>query len=345
MAINRPTRIGKYDVVDVIGRGGMGIVFKGRDPHLDRLVAIKMMTASFSDHPDLLKRFYREAQSTASLQHRNIVTVYELGDQDGSPYLVMEYLDGESLDSILCADRQLTLSEKIHLVLEICQGLSYAHQRGVVHRDIKPANVMVSKPAGVKIVDFGIAHFGDANVTLTGQIVGSISYMSPEQVNGRPVDARTDIFSTGIVLYQLLTSALPFDGDNAASTLLKIVHEPHPPLKNFLSNYPPELDGIIERALAKDRNDRYASADQLALDLGQVQAQLKQHLVAGHLQLARQHIEHDNLYGAKEELLQILKIDYQNVEASLLFRELQTKIQGLEISREVRQLRSQAEDA
>lgn len=345
MAANRPTRIGKYDVIDVIGRGGMGIVYKGRDRQLDRLVAIKMMTGSFSDHPDLLKRFYREAQSTASLQHRNIVTVYELGDQDGSPYLVMEYLDGESLDSILSDQRQLSLSEKLDLVLEICQGLSYAHQRGVVHRDIKPANIMVSKTGEAKIVDFGIAHFGDNSVTLTGQIVGSISYMSPEQVNGKTVDARTDIFSTGIVLYQLLTSALPFDGDNAASTLLKIVHEPPPPLKNFLSDYPPELDAILERALAKDRANRYPSADQLALDLGQVQAQLKQNLIAGYLRQARQHIDNNDLYGAKEELIAILKIDYQNLEASHLLRDLHEKIQALEISREVRELRGHAEEA
>src|SRR5215472_7740829 len=225
MAVNRPSKIGKYDIIEVIGRGGMGIVYKGRDPHLDRLVAIKMMTGSFADNPDLLKRFFREAQSTASLQHPNIVTVYELGDHSGNPYLVMEYLDGESLDSVISTRRQLSNVEKIDVMIEVCRGLSYAHHRGIVHRDIKPANIMVCQGGGVKIVDFGIAHFGDKNVTRTGQIVGSISYMSPEQVNGRTVDARTDIFSTGIVLYQLLTSALPFDGDNAASTLLKIVNE------------------------------------------------------------------------------------------------------------------------
>ena len=345
MAVNRPSKIGKYDIIEVIGRGGMGIVYKGRDPHLDRLVAIKMMTGSFSDNPDLLKRFYREAQSTASLQHRNIVTVYELGDQAGSPYLVMEYLDGESLDSMLSDRRPQTLTEKLGLVLEICHGLSYAHERGVVHRDIKPANIMVSKGGGVKIVDFGIAHFGDINVTLTGQIVGSISYMSPEQVNGRTVDARTDIFSTGIVLYQLLTSALPFDGDNAASTLLKIVNEPPPPLTHFLSDYPRELDQVIHRALAKDRTERYPSAEELALDLGQVQAQLKQNLIAGYFQQARQQIERQDLYGAKQQLVEILKIDYQNTDASLLLRELQEKIQAQEIGKEVEQLRWQAEEA
>jgi eukaryotic-like serine/threonine-protein kinase len=345
MAVNRPTKIGKYNILDVIGRGGMGIVYKGTDPYLDRLVAIKMMTGSFADNPDLLKRFFREAQSTASLQHPNIVTVYELGDHSGNPYLVMEYLDGESLDSVISTRRQLSTVEKIDLMIEVCRGLSYAHHRGIVHRDIKPANIMVCQGGGVKIVDFGIAHFGDKNVTRTGQIVGSISYMSPEQVNGRQVDARTDIFSTGVMLFQLFTFVLPFDGESTASTLLKIIHEPPPPLKNFLATYPPELETIIHRALAKDRNERYTSADELALDLGQLQSQLKQEMITRHLQEATRLIEKNDLYKAKGQLLQVLQIDRQHTEASHLLREIQEKIQRQEINEEIRQLRSQAEDA
>lgn len=343
--MNRPEKIGKYDIVDIIGRGGMGVVYKGRDPYLDRLVAIKMMTGSFSDHSDLLKRFFREAQSTASLQHPNIVTVYELGDHEGSPYLAMEYLDGESLDSILSSSQPPTLIEKLDLMLEVCRGLSYAHQRGVVHRDIKPGNIMVTRSGGVKIVDFGIAHFGDNNVTRTGQIVGSISYMSPEQVNGRPVDARTDIFSAGVVLFQLLTRYLPFEGDSAAATLLKIIDEPAPPLKNFLTTYPPELDTILGRALAKDRNLRYSSADELALDLGQAQNQLKQSLIARYIEDARRLISNNDFYKAKDQLLYVLKTDRQHTGAALLLRQVQEQIQGVEISKEVEQLRAQAEEA
>jgi eukaryotic-like serine/threonine-protein kinase len=343
--LNRPEKIGKYDIVDVIGRGGMGIVYKGRDPYLDRLVAIKMMTGSFSDNSDLSKRFFREAQSTASLQHPNIVTVYELGDHEGNPYLAMEYLDGESLDSILSSSQQPTLIEKLDLTLEVCRGLSYAHQRGVVHRDIKPGNIMVTRDGGVKIVDFGIAHFGDNNVTRTGQIVGSISYMSPEQVNGRPVDARTDIFSTGVVLFQLLTRYLPFEGDSPAATLLKIIDEPAPSLRNFLTTYPPELDTILGRALAKDRNLRYSSADELALDLGQAQNQLKQSLIARYIEDARRFIANNDFYKAKDQLLHVLKTDRQHTHAALLLREVQEKIQGVEISKEVEQLRAQAEEA
>jgi serine/threonine protein kinase len=235
--------------------------------------------------------------------------------------------------------------EKIELVIAICQGLNYAHTRGIVHRDIKPANVMVCTGGGVKIVDFGIAHFGDKNVTRTGQIVGSISYMSPEQVNGRQVDARTDIFSTGVVLYQLFTYALPFEGESTASTLLKIIHEPPPPLKDFLASYPPQLQTIVDRALAKDRNERYASAEEFALDLGQLQSQLKQEMIHRYLQEATQLIEGNDLHRAKGQVMQILKIDRHHSKASHLLRDLQEKIQRQEIDEEIQQLRLQAEDA
>ena len=192
--MNKLTKIGKYEVIDLIGRGGMGVVYKATDPQLDRLVAIKMMTGGYDDDPDLLKRFYREAQATASLQHPNIVTVYNLGDQDGSPYMVMQYLEGESRDAIISARRPLPVLEKIQIILDTCRGLSYAHERGIVHRDIKPGNIMVSKDGGAKIVDFGIAHIASNTLTRTGQIMGSINYMSPEQINGEALDARTDIW-------------------------------------------------------------------------------------------------------------------------------------------------------
>jgi eukaryotic-like serine/threonine-protein kinase len=345
MAAKKLVKIGKYDVIAVIGRGGMGIVYKATDPFLDRQVAIKMMTGGFSDNPDLLKRFFREAQSTGSLQHPNIVTVFELGDHEGNPYLVMEFLEGESLDSIITSRRELTLLEKISLMVEVCHGLNHAHHRGIVHRDIKPANIMVSKEGVVKIVDFGIAHIGAKNVTKTGQIMGSVSYMAPEQVNGKPVDARTDIFSTGVVLYQLFTYSHPFDGESTAATLLKIIHDPPPPLKNFVSDYPPELEAIIFKALAKNREERYHSADDLALDLSQLQGQLKQEITSKHLQEVTLLLEKAELFRAKDRLLQVLKIDRQNTEANLLLREVQQRIQREQIKEQVRQLSVQGQDA
>ncbi len=238
MASNTLTKIGKYDVVEVLGKGGMGIVYKATDSRIGRMVAIKMMTGGFAENPDLLKRFYREAQSTGMLQHPNIVIVYDLGDQDGNPYLVMEYLEGEPLDKMIATKRELSMVEKLGFIIQCCTGLNYAHQRGIVHRDIKPANLMVLKSGDCKIVDFGIARVGDNSLTRTGQVVGTITYMSPEQINAQVVDGRTDIFSAGVMLYELLTGVLPFDGKDTASTLLKIIHEPPPPLSNYLDSFP-----------------------------------------------------------------------------------------------------------
>jgi serine/threonine protein kinase len=161
MAGNTPKKIGKYDVIDVIGRGGMGIVYRANDPFLDRVVAIKMMTISYADYPDLLQRFYREAKATANLTHPNIVTVYELGEHEGSPYMAMQYLEGASLETLIRSHQQTPLLQKIDIIIQACHGLAYAHQQGLVHRDIKPGNIMVLKDGGVKIVDFGIARIGD----------------------------------------------------------------------------------------------------------------------------------------------------------------------------------------
>src|SRR5581483_4406384 len=159
MSLRRPVKVGKYEVVEVIGRGGMGVVYKATDPHLGRPVAIKMMTLQeYANNPEMLQRFYREAKSTGNLHHPNIVTIYELGDQDGSPYLVMEFLEGQTLDAVIRSRQPLTLLERIDFILEVCEGLAYAHERSVIHRDIKPGNIMVLANAGVKIVDFGIAH-------------------------------------------------------------------------------------------------------------------------------------------------------------------------------------------
>ena len=227
MTSGAPFKIGKYDVVDVIGRGGMGVVYRAKDQQLGRLVAIKMMTASIGEDPELVQRFFREARSTASLQHPNIVTVYELGDYSGNPYLAMEYLEGCSLDAILTAGQPLNLVEKLGILVEVCQGLGYAHQRQVIHRDIKPGNIMVLPNGAVKLVDFGIAHIIGKKVTLPGQVIGSFNYMSPEQINSKPLDARTDIFSAGIVLYQLLSNSLPFEAPNTAATLFGNRPRPH----------------------------------------------------------------------------------------------------------------------
>ena len=343
--MNQLSKIGKYEILSILGRGGMGVVYKATDPRLDRLVAIKMMTVGYAEDPELLKRFYREAQSTASLQHPNIVTVYDTGDQDGSPYLVMEFLEGESLDSIVTSRRLLSAAEKVHYVIEACRGLSYAHGRGIVHRDIKPGNIMVLKDGSAKLVDFGIAHVASNTLTRTGQIMGSVNYMSPEQIHGRSVDARTDIFSLGVVLYQLFTNSLPFEGDSSASTLLKIIHEPPPPMTQFLEGHPKELESIILRALAKNRDERYQTADELALDLLQVYEQLKQDLVNRHLQEAEEAWGKGNWKQARAWLQQLLKLDQKHTKAIRLMRELQQTIEKEEAGALARQLQANAEES
>jgi serine/threonine protein kinase len=339
-----PSKIGKYDVTGVIGRGGMGVVYQATDPHLDRRVAIKMITGAFSENPDMLKRFFREAQSLGSLQHPNIVTVFDLGDFGGNPYFVMEFLEGEGLD-VLLAKCQLNLLEKISIMIQVCAGLAYAHRRGVIHRDIKPANIMINKDGGVKIFDFGIAHAGQTNVTRTGEVIGTLRYMAPEQINSKTVDSRTDIFSTGVVLYQLITDHLPFDGDNTASTLMKIVSEAPPPLGNFLTAYPPEMEEILLKALAKNPNERYATADDFAMDLAQLQGQLKEELIGSEMQEVALLIDQGEVYKAQSSLQRVLKIDQQHTRANRLLREVQQRIQRDELGKQVRGLRERAEQA
>ena len=339
------TKIGKYDVVEVLGKGGMGVVYKAMDNLIERLVAIKMMTGGFRENPDLLKRFYREAKSTGMLQHPNIVIVYELGEHEGSPYLVMEFLEGEPLDRIIATRREVSMVEKLGYIIQCCTGLGYAHQRGIVHRDIKPANLMVLKDGNCKIVDFGIARIGDNSMTRTGQVVGTITYMSPEQINAQVVDGRTDIFSAGVMLYELLTGALPFEGKDTASTLLKIIHEAPPPLNNYIANYPPELDEVIRKALAKDREERYATADDFAFDLGRVQEQLKKQLVSDYVARAKASIEKSDLSKAKEILQAVLRVDTQHQVAKELMQEVQQRLQRQVRSEQIRQLRANAEDA
>ena len=298
----------------------MGTVYKGTDPRIGRSVAVKVLTAA-ADDPDLLLRFYREAKYTGSLQHQNIVTVYELGHQDGVPYLVMEYLEGVSLDALIASGRPMPIAEKLRIILQVCSGLSYAHKRDLVHRDIKPANIVILENGTAKIVDFGIARLGGNRLTRTGHVVGSLNYMSPEQLNGNvEVDLRTDVYSTGVVLFQLLTGALPFEGGTTAATLMTIVQEPPPPLAKYVKDCPPELEAITQKALAKNREERYASADDFALDVGRLQQQYERQLLADYLQQAADSLQRQDFAAARQQVLQVLRAAPQNTEGGDLLR-------------------------
>ena len=262
-------KIGKYEITGILGRGGMGVVYRAEDRRIGRLVAIKTLTEGFTGEPEMLERFYREAQA-GILQHPNIVIVYDLGDEDGTPFIVMEYVEGEPLDKVISSGRQLPLIDKLSIIEQVCSALGYAHQRGVVHRDIKPANVIVQPDGQAKLVDFGIARVqksgAESGLTRTGNVIGTIHYIAPERLKGRPFDGRSDIFATGVMLYLLLTGRLPFTGEDM-TVLQKLVNEPHPPLSTWLTNYPQALDSIIDRSLAKEPEHRYATAEEFAADL------------------------------------------------------------------------------
>jgi serine/threonine-protein kinase len=339
-------RIGDYEIVGLVGQGGMGVVYRALDTTIGRTVAIKMLKGAFAEDPDLLKRFYREAQSTGKLQHKNIVTVYSLGDHEGIPYLVIEFLDGESVLQIISSRRNMTLVDKLDLAIQVCDGLQYAHQRELVHRDIKPANIIVTKEGVAKIVDFGIARIGGTEgLTHTGQLVGSMYYMSPEQINGLPLDGRSDIFSAAVMFYELLTYTLPFKGTDTASTFMKILREPPPPLAAFLPDYPKELDQIFNTALAKQADDRYQTAEEFGFDLLQVQQNLKRSVTSDLLRDAETDLRNGTLDHARQILHDILKLDRQNAKANELLHIVRQAIQKQQRASQIAQLRSQAEVA
>ena len=283
MASGERKKIGKYEVLDILGRGGMGIVYKAVDPGIGRAVAIKMTTGAVGEDPEMLQRFSREAQSVGQLQHPNIVTVYDLGVEGRNPYLVMELLEGESLEALERSRRSLSLEEKLDITMQICAGVQYAHRRGVMHRDIKPANIMILKDGTAKIVDFGIARMGMQKLTRPGQLVGSFAYMSPEQINAAPVDARTDIFSIGVLLFELVAGRLPFEGKDTGEMLLKILHQAPPSLRELAPDCPAELEGMVQRALAKNVEERYQSAEDLGFDLGHVLEKWRRERVSEYL--------------------------------------------------------------
>ncbi len=264
--------IGKFTIVRRLGRGGMGAVYAGRDPALDRLVAIKTLTADIISDKDSRSRFEREARAAAKLQHANIVTIYELGNFGGEeqPYIVMEYLEGTDVASLI-GDSGMPIAEALDITIQLCNALNFAHENGVVHRDIKPANLRYLDNGQIKIMDFGIARVeGSQQITKSGVMVGTLHYMSPEQIRGKALDGRTDIFSTGCILYELLTGRRPFPGDSATAILYNIVNENPKPLLSLNDEVPQEIQDILDRALAKDPDHRFPNAGAMAREMEKV---------------------------------------------------------------------------
>lgn len=280
MADNHTHRLaGRYEVRSMIGRGGMAQVHLGFDTRLSRVVAIKMLRTDLARDSIFQTRFRREAQAAASLNHPNIVAVYDTGEEDvttpdGStvsvPYIVMEYVEGHTVRDLLAGGAPVPIDEAVEIISGVLSALEYSHVHGLVHRDIKPGNIMLTNTGKIKVMDFGIARAltdSQATMTQTNAVVGTAQYLSPEQAHGDPVDARSDIYSTGCVLFELLTGQPPFKGDSAVAVAYQHVSEIPPKPSSITSDVPDSIDRVVLKALAKNRDDRYSSAEEMRADL------------------------------------------------------------------------------
>ena len=266
------TRLGHYDIVAELGRGGMGVVYKGHETSLNRYVAIKVLADSLAHDEAVKERFLREARSMAALNDPHIIQIYFIGeDEGGQTYFVMEFVDGESLGSMLKREGKLSVEQSAKVIQQTALGLSTAHDRGVVHRDIKPGNLMINSRGAVKIADFGIAlsnHDLSKKLTTTGEFVGTPGYLSPEVCLGKPVDQRSDIFSLGIVFFEMLTGRMPFTDESPLGLMLEVVKAEIPDVREINHDVDPEIARILDKMIAKDPNERYQNCHDLVAELG-----------------------------------------------------------------------------
>jgi serine/threonine protein kinase len=279
----RLTKLGRYEVLNELGKGAMGVVYLAKDPVIGRMVAIKTIrTSSFGDDDsesrEFRERFTREAQTAGILSHPNIVTIHDIGEDPETltSFIAMEYIEGRNLKSMLAEKNRFGWEQIADIIAQVAEAIDYAHRKGIIHRDIKPANIIITTDGKVKIMDFGIAKIASSNLTTTGQFLGTPNYMSPEQVSGAAVDGRSDLFSLGVVLYELLTGRKPFQGENLTAISYKIVHEEFTPPADLSPEVPPDFNVIVARAMAKDPWNRYQRGKDLALALHQLKARLEE---------------------------------------------------------------------
>jgi serine/threonine-protein kinase len=264
------SNLGRYEIISELGQGAMGVVYKATDPLIDRIVAIKTINLGLAldEKEEYEARFYQEAKAAGRLSHPNIVTIFDLGKSDDVAYIAMEFLQGKELRDILDDGEKMPVERVLNVATQVALGLAYAHEHGVVHRDVKPSNIMVASDGHIKITDFGIARMESSSVrTQTGMVLGSPKYMSPEQVLGKLIDQRSDIFSLGVVLYELLTGKPPFAGENVNAIMYQTLNNIPTPPGSLNSNVPDMLNFIVAKALAKGLDDRYQNAKVLAEDL------------------------------------------------------------------------------
>lgn len=266
--------LGKYEIVSILGKGAMGIVYKAFDPVISRQVAIKTIRfdlatdpSGTTNHEEVMQRFMREAQAAGKLSHANIITIYDVGREKDLTYIVMQLIEGPSLQRMIASGEKFSTPEIISIMTQICIALDYAHQHGIVHRDMKPGNILLDKDKKPYICDFGVARVDTSTLTQSGTAVGTPSYMSPEQVMGKKIDKRSDIFSLGCILYEILTGRRPFEAESITTVIYKIINEEPPSLTEVKKGLPMGFERIICKALAKDVNERYPNCVQLAADL------------------------------------------------------------------------------
>ena len=273
-------RFGRYEIVGELGRGAMGVVYKARDPQIDRVVAIKTVSLwgqEPEEETEFRMRFMNEAQAAGRLHHSGIVSIFDLGEspENHDPYIVLEYVSGESLNRILSREKKLPLATALKLAEEIAEALDYAHAQGVVHRDIKPANILVTETGHAKIADFGIAKLNLAHFTIPGKVLGTPAYMAPEQLSGEGSDGRSDLFSLGVILYAMVTGHSAFQGSSATTVCFKVANREPVAASAFDLTLPPQLDAVISRAIAKNPDERYQRGAEFAEDLRFLQQNYK----------------------------------------------------------------------
>ncbi len=273
---NDPEIIGKYRVLGRIGAGAMGIVYRAYHPFLKRVVAIKTMAESLSSDPLLRSRFEHEAEAVAKLEHDNIIAVHDMGEESGLLYLVMEYLDGQDLRSTISLGRTFPIESKLQIMIQVCSGLAHAHSKGVIHRDIKPSNIFLNGSGLVKVLDFGLARLESSDLTGTGEILGTPSYMSPEQLQTGKVDSRSDVFSTGVVFYELLSGKRAFEAESMRAVLLRILQHHPPSLELIDPSIPGDLSDLVRRAMIKDRDSRLPDMASMLAGLTEITQNLEQ---------------------------------------------------------------------
>src|SRR5262245_2478613 len=267
--------VGRYRIVTLIAHGGMGSLYLARDPAIDRTIALKLLQKGFDDE-SARERFAREARAAGRLRHPNIVTVFDVGEHDDQPFIAMEYVPGETLDQLIRRRTPLSIANRLLIVEDICSGLQFAHNEGIVHRDIKPANVILDIAGTIKILDFGLAHAPDSGITRAGDQLGTLNYMSPEQVLGAHLDHRSDIYSVGALAYELISYQKAFPGTVRDGTMYRILSSDPVPLATLVTDLDPEVARIVERAMRKEADQRYQSLDDMREDFAAVRRRLEE---------------------------------------------------------------------